>query len=145
MFKHILLPTDGSALSDSAARKCLAFAREIGAAVTALHVRPVYRMPAYQAEVSVYTGEQFEQEPEDASRTYLAGIEASAAAQGVACDSVCVADDHPFEAIIRVAREWDCDLVAMASHGRKGVAGLLVGSQTQKVLSHSEIPVLVYR
>lgn len=145
MFKHILLPTDGSALSTNAAQKSLAFAHEIGATVTALHVRPVYHISAIQAEATAYTGEQLELDSEAQSRAYLADVQAIAATHGVACDTVCVEDDHPYQAIIRIAREWECDLVTMASHGRKGVAGLLLGSETQKVLSHSQIPVLVYR
>lgn len=145
MFKHILLPTDGSELSRGAAQKTIAFAREIGADVTVLNVRPLPHMAALKAEALAYGVGDLERDGEQVAQAWLSDIQEIAQASGVACDTVCVADAHPYEAIVRIAREWHCDLITMASHGRKGIAGLLLGSETQKVLRHSQIPVLVYR
>jgi nucleotide-binding universal stress UspA family protein len=76
---------------------------------------------------------------------YLKVIRTAASEAGVACDTVSVTSDHPFEAIINMANQIGCDLIVMASHGRRGMRGLLLGSETHKVLTHSKIPVLVYR
>lgn len=145
MFKHILLPTDGSPLSQLAIDRGLALARENAAKVTVLNVIPVYHLSALQSEGIAYSGQQFEEENQHQARVCLDSVEAAARAQGVPCDTLCVSDDHPYQAIIRVATELGCDLITMASHGRKGVAGVLLGSETHKVLTHSTIPVLVYR
>jgi len=145
MFSHILLPTDGSPLSQLAIDRGLTLAKENGAKVTVLNVIPVYHISALQSEALAYGAEQFEEENQQDARACLDRVAASANDHGVPCDTLCVNDDHPYEAIIRVATELQCDLITMASHGRKGVAGMLLGSQTHKVLTHSTIPVLVYR
>jgi len=145
MFKHILIPTDGSETSKSMVGDCIAFAREIGAGITGLHVVAEYPIYAYQAEMLPDTRERFEQECVDLAHEYLNGIKKAAAEAGVSCDTFYVVSDQPYAAIIKAAQDKHCDLIAMASHGRKGVKGLLLGSETQKVLTHSQIPVLVYR
>ncbi|WP_136417104.1 universal stress protein [Herbaspirillum sp. ST 5-3] len=145
MFKHILLPTDGSEASEDAIKKCIQFAKDIGAKVTGFHVTPQYHLFTYQAEMLEDTKEQFMQAAKVHAATYLAVIEDAARQAGVPCAVAYVSSDHPYEAIIDGAKEHHCDLIAMASHGRKGVKGILMGSETHKVLTHSQIPVLVYR
>jgi len=91
---------------------------------------------------TIEKGAEIEKELAEA---YLSTIEKAAKREGVACDVVCERNDFPYDAIIRVAKQKGCDLIMMASHGRRGVGALLIGSETQKVLTHSKIPVLVYR
>lgn len=145
MFKHILLPTDGSAPSEECIRKCMAFAKESGAHVTGLHVTPEFHIVTYKTEMLEDTPEQFRKDSEEMARKHLALIEDLARQLDVPCAVTWSANDHPFEVIIQTATEKGCDLIAMASHGRKGMKGILMGSETQKVLTHSRIPVLVYR
>lgn len=145
MFKQILLPTDGSAASEDAIRKCMQFAKETGAQVTGLYVTPEFHIFTYQAEMLEDTREEFRKDSEEQARKYLAVIETAAREAGVRCTVTSLSSDHPYEAIIQAAKEHKCDLIAMASHGRKGIRGLLMGSETQKVLTHSQVPVLVYR
>ncbi|MGS0740285.1 universal stress protein [Glaciimonas sp. GG7] len=145
MFKHILLPTDGSAASNSAIQKCIAFAKSSGAAVTGMHVIPAFHIFTYQVEMLEDTREQFKKQCIVEVNEYLARIDIAAKRAGVQCDTFYVSSDHPYEEIIKAAKDKHCDLIAMASHGKKGMKGLLMGSETQKVLMHSQIPVLVYR
>jgi nucleotide-binding universal stress UspA family protein len=145
MFKHILLPTDGSEISKRAIQEGIAFAKDCGAEITGLHVLPEYSPYAYQAEMLVDTREEFYRECVAFAENSLAQIEAAATKAGVKCHTYYVTNTYPYEAIIEAAQEKHCDLIAMASHGRKGVKGLLLGSETQKVLTHSKVPVLVYR
>lgn len=148
MFKHILLPTDGTELSENAVKSCMAFARSTGARVTGLYVLQEYT-PVLATEgfgyVDPMTVEQFEKSAENYGKNCLAFIEKTAAAIGVECDTMVDTGFHVYEAIIEAAQEKGCDLIWMASHGRKGVAGLLLGSETSKVLTHSKIPVMVYK
>lgn len=145
MFKHILLPTDGTDLSEVAIEKGIEFAKTINARVTGIHVKPQFHIFTYRTEYLEETEAQFTKDAESHSTQYLAAIERVAKKAGVTCDTTSVTGDHPHEAIIAAAREKGCDLIVMASHGRKGIQGLLIGSETQKVLTHSSIPVMVYR
>lgn len=145
MFAHILLPTDGSLSTEPLIRKCITFAKEIGARITALYVVPEFHVLAYSPGIVNDTPERYQQESEARARQILAQIELEAKEQGVPCDGVFVVGDEPYDTIIKVAEERGADLVCMASHGRKGVKGVLLGSVTQKVLTHSQIPVLVFR
>lgn len=145
MFKHILLPTDGSANSDLAIRAAVQLARDMGAKVTGLHVVPPFHTFTYRPEMIEDTEDQYEKDSEARGRKVLLAMETLAQECGVACDSVIVRSDDVHDAIIETARDRNCDLIAMASHGWRGVRGLLLGSETQKVLTHSKIPVLVYR
>jgi len=145
MFKHILVPTDGSPLSEAAVDHAIEFARSIGAKVTGLHVIPSFRTFTYHAEMLEDTREKFEKDSKAHAVQFLSKIERAARDAGVEYRIMFVTNDHPYQAIIDTARETGCDVIAMASHGRKGVQGMLMGSETQKVLTHSEIPVLVYR
>jgi nucleotide-binding universal stress UspA family protein len=145
MFKHILLPTDGSSLSEIAIKKSLSLAKSIGAKVTGFHVIPEYQIFTFQTEMLADTQENFAKYGLAQARQFLAVIDMAAKEAGVQCDTAYVTSDHPYEEIIKAANEKGCDLITMASHGRKGVQGLLIGSEAQKVITHSTIPVLLYR
>jgi nucleotide-binding universal stress UspA family protein len=145
MFKHLLLPTDGSPASDAAIQKIIKFARETQARVTSVHVSPEFNVFTFQPLILKESREQFVKESLDQSAQLLAQVAAVAKDAGVVCETVSVTSDHPHEAILQVAQDRGCDLIAMASHGRKGVRGFLLGSETQKVLAHSATPVLVFR
>ncbi|KQV90708.1 hypothetical protein ASD15_01105 [Massilia sp. Root351] len=145
MFKHILLPTDGSAMSEMASRKCIALAKEMGAQVTGLCVTPEFHVLSILPGVLSDTSGQYRLDSQAFAAKVLAGIQGAADETGVACKTVSMVNDHPYEAIVKAARDKGCDLICMASHGRKGVKGVLLGSETQKVLTHTDIPVLVYR
>jgi nucleotide-binding universal stress UspA family protein len=145
MFKHLLLPTDGSELSEAAIRKGVQFAKTINAKVTGFYVMPEFHVFTYRTEMLEDTKEQFAKDCKAHADQFLAVIEKAAKAAGVACDTAVVTSDHTYEAIIKAAEKKGCDLIMMASHGRSGVQGLLLGSETHKVLTHSKIPVLVYR
>jgi nucleotide-binding universal stress UspA family protein len=145
MFKHILLPTDGSAGSDLALQHGMRLARDMGAKVTGVHVVAPFHTFTYRVDMIEDTEEQYEKDSEERARKVLATVERQAQECGVPCDLVVARSDDPYKAIIEAASERGCDLIAMASHGRRGVRGLLLGSETQKVLTHSTLPVLVYR
>jgi len=147
MFRRILVPTDGSELSNGSVKAAIRLAEENGAAIVLLNVQPMYQPPVV-AEVpvaDVYSQDEYEAGARQASAKVLADAQALADAASVPCKGVTELDSSPYEAIIRVARDEACDLIFMASHGRRGVVGLLLGSETQKVLTHCKIPVLVYR
>ena len=147
MFKHILVPTDGSALSDSTVARAVSFAKESGARITFFYSQPDFPMPIYGegALIDPTTPEQFAKSASAEAEAILSKARGAAEADGVACDSDTAVNEVPSEAIIDAADRHGCDLIFMASHGRRGIAGLLLGSETQKVLTHSKTPVLVYR
>ncbi|WP_432263619.1 universal stress protein [Cupriavidus sp. TMH.W2] len=145
MFKHLLLPIDGTALSESAFRKAIALAREMNARVTALRVIPDYHHLTMETETLAGAREQYAREARQSVERYLTAIAQDAAVAGVTCETAYEISDHPYEEIIKAATYRECDLIVMASHGRRGIQGILIGSETQKVLTHSKIPVLVYR
>ena len=145
MFKHILIPTDGSKLSEKAVKHAVLLAKEIKARVTALHVIPKFHTFTYQAEMLELTAKEYELSCIERAKHYLRFAERAAAAADVACDGLHAFSDEPYDEIIRTARRKRCDLILMASHGRRGIEGFLLGSETQKVLTHSKVPVLVYR
>lgn len=145
MFKHILLPVDGSDLSLRAAKLGIELARTCGARVYALHVVAPYHTIAYMAEMLAATEITYTQDATVHAGQYLAEVQRMAAEAGIECASSYVFNDRPHEAIITTAREQHCDLVVMASHGWRGITRLLLGSEVHKVLLQSEIPVLVCR
>ncbi len=147
MFKHILVPTDGSQLSSDTAKRAIAFAKETRAKVTFFFAKPDYPVAFYGegALIDPTTPDKFADMAEKQAKEILAGHEAMAKAEGVECSSTTAVSDIPYEAIIAAAVQSGADLIFMASHGRRGISGLLLGSETQKVLTHSTIPVLVYR
>ena len=148
MFRHILLPTDGSKLSDRAVQRGLDLAVTMNARVTSIHVIPEYRMVADEGFVlpmSVELQRRYEEEAEKHSKKMIEKIAKRAEAAGVKHEGVVVTSDVPYQEIIELARKKKCDLIVMASHGRRGLAGLLLGSETAKVLTHAKVPVLVIR
>lgn len=144
MFKHLLLPTDGSPLSDFAIQKALQLAHSVGAKVTGVTVMPGYHMMSYAAESLQDTRQQFEGDTRRHADLYLSKLTEAATQADVFCDTVAVTGDHPYEQIIATAEQRHCDLIVMASHGRKGIKALLLGGETLKVLTHTKIPVLVF-
>lgn len=145
MFRHILVPTDGSASSDIAVQSAIRFAKSTGARVTGLHVIPPFHIVTARPDMIADTPEQYEKDSHELANKYLAAIQQCAREHDVPCDTVIARGDDVYQAIVQTAYDKQCDLVAMASHGRKGVRELLLGSETQKVLTHSQIPVLVFR
>lgn len=147
MFKHILVPTDGSDLSRDAVTKAVVFAREIAARITFFYAWPAHK-GYFFGEGSLdnhMTQDEFAEVMERQANEFLAAAAAGAKEAGVACATHAESSDAPSEAIIATATRCGCDVVFMASHGRRGVSGLLLGSETMKVLTHCTIPVLVYR
>lgn len=145
MFKQILLPTDGSDLSERAVLAGISFAKEIGAQVVGLTVRPEFHTFTYKTDMLEDTEPEFEAATGKQADKYLSFVTDAARTAGVPCTVAQVVSDDPYEAILQTAKERKCDLIIMASHGRRGLKGVLLGSETQKVLVHSDIPVLVYR
>jgi nucleotide-binding universal stress UspA family protein len=145
MFKHILLPTDGSERSEAAIQKGIQFAKSINAKVTGFHVILPFHVFTTQSKMLEDTKEQYERESKAQAEQFLGVIKKAAEKAGVSCDTDYVTSDDPYKMIISAAEKRGCDLIMMASHGRRGVQGLLIGSETQKVLTHSKIPVLVFR
>jgi nucleotide-binding universal stress UspA family protein len=145
MYKHMLIPTDGSDLSWMAVRQGIALAKSLNAQVTALTVSPTFRTVTVDPVMVADTLEQYRKDSEAAAARYLGAANESAKVMGVTCEGLHVVSDYPYQAIIETAQSKGCDLIFMASHGRRGVAALLLGSETTKVLTHSKIPVLVYR
>jgi nucleotide-binding universal stress UspA family protein len=148
MFKHILLPTDGSKLSDRAVQRGIEFAKAIKARITTVHAVPEFRMiveEGFMSPMSAELKKRFENESQQHAKKMLAKVEKVAKTAGVKCEAVAVVSDFPYQKIIETAKKKKCDLIIMASHGRKGLSSLLLGSETAKVLTHSKIPVLVVR
>ena len=147
-YRHILVPTDGSPLSTKATKEAIRLARAGRARITALHVIPPFAPPVYiegPVPPELYSPMDYKRSTQRSAGRMLAKIERLAAAAKVRCDTVSVEDDPPWKAIIRVAKSRRCDVIVMASHGRRGIAGLLLGSETLRVLTHTRIPVLVCR
>ena len=147
MFKHILVPTDGSALSSDTIKRAIAFAKEANARITFFYAKPDYPVAFYGegALIDPSTPEKFAQMADKQAQEILSAAAEEASAAGVNNASMSAVSDVPYEAIIEAAGAAGCDLIFMASHGRRGISGLLLGSETQKVLTHSKTPVLVYR
>jgi nucleotide-binding universal stress UspA family protein len=147
MFKHFLVPTDGSDLSLNAARQAVSLAKEVGARITFFFSKPDYPVAFYGegALIDPTTPEKFAEIADRQAKEILTQVQKLAQDAGVESASVSEVSDLPYEAIIRTAEGSGCDLIFMASHGRRGISGFLLGSETQKVLTHSKIPVLVYR
>jgi nucleotide-binding universal stress UspA family protein len=149
MYKHILVPTDGSELSDKAVDAAIKLAKMAGARLTAFHtVEPYPMQGAYAAEasgVAELQPEIFAERGEEYAKRVLDAVAKAAAAANVPCTTAHTTSRSASHAIIEKAKAEGCDLIVMASHGRRGLEGFLLGSETQKVLTHSSIPVLVYR
>ena len=147
MFTHILVPTDGSSLSQEAARKAVVFAKETSARITAFYAKPEGPMAQYIEGVQVdkLILEHYEKAAEEHAKAILGFVQGLCRDAGIVCATAVASSDSPYEAIIEAANANGCDLIFMASHGRRGISGLLLGSETSKVLTHSKIPVLVFR
>ena len=147
MFKHILVPTDGSELSQDTVRRAVSFAKEAGAKITAFYAKPEFPVTYYGEGVLIDTTspEKFAELAESQAQEILGFVKNLCKGVGVECNKLSLTSDIPYEAIIDAATQCGCDLIFMASHGRRGLTSLLLGSETHKVLTHSTIPVLVYR
>jgi len=145
MFKHILIPTDGTDLSRKAVIYGVQLARTVGARVTAISVSEPYHVASMDAVLVAETPDEHEAQTARIAERALEQVRMAAEAASVEVETVRDIHDQPYRAIIDCARARRCDLIVMASHGRRGVAALLVGSETTKVLTHTAIPVLVYR
>lgn len=148
MFKHILLPTDGSELAQLAVIKGIEFAGLMGARVTACYVashNDLTRVYVGSGAVSPEIGAKIEKEFDNRVDTILRFASSAAQEAGVPCATRYVNSPDPFAAIIQTAEAEGCDLIFMASHGRSGMSALVLGSVTNKVLTHSKIPVMVCR
>jgi nucleotide-binding universal stress UspA family protein len=149
MFKHILVPTDGSALSKDAVDKAIRLAKALDAKLTVFHATPEYKQ-AFESEGYIMPRipalqQRFEEEAAAHANTILDEAKHAAAKAGVTCFSAVACGDVPYRLILAQADKSHCDVIVMASHGRRGFDALLLGSETQKVLTHSKIPVLVCR
>jgi len=147
MYQHILIATDGSELSEKAVESGLALARLSGAKVTTLKVVPRYPRSYFDGGVVVEPAEiqRVEQQWSDAAQDLLNKVKERGRESGVTVETVVAHSDLIAESVISTARERECDLIVMASHGRNGLKRLLLGSETQHVLTHSHTPVLVLR
>jgi nucleotide-binding universal stress UspA family protein len=141
MYRHILLPTDGSDLSEQAIAHGIALAKTLGAKVTAITVSEPFSVSAFEPSVV----EQYKKHVAALAAKHLDAARNAATASGVACEAVRVEHAQPYQAIIDTANERGCDVIVMASHGRRGVSAIVLGSETVKVLTHSTIPVVVVR
>ena len=147
MYAKILVPTDGSKLSDKAVKEASKLAKLTGAALLLLHVRESYSASpsAESAPVSSLQKRKIEADVRAAGTEVLEAAVKIASGRGIEAATRLVISSSPFEEILKVAKKESCDLIVMASHGRRGIASLLMGSETQKVLTHTRRPVLVVR
>ena len=146
MYRHILIATDGSSLAEKAISHGLSLAKSVGAKVTALIVEApfnVYDVPESRIRQMSEAFAQHAEHTKQHAAAVLNRVAAAAKAAGIACETVQVEHDHPYQAIIATAEAKGCDLIVMASHGRSGISAVLLGSVTNKVLTHTTIPVLV--
>jgi nucleotide-binding universal stress UspA family protein len=144
MFKHILVPTDGSELSYGAAEQAVALAKLSGGQLTAFHVAPSYHFdlsdagPAHNVAPADYEAHVAEE-----VQAHLAKVRQLASAAGITCDAHYTFSDFTAEAIVDAVQKYGCDAVVMGSHGRRGLNKLLLGSETEKVLVSTRVPVVV--
>jgi nucleotide-binding universal stress UspA family protein len=145
MYTNILIPTDGSELSSKAVQQGIALARRIGAKATVLTVLLPFHVLTTDAQMLEDTRAQYQARMQKHADEILGAVDRAAHAQGVVCELIRLEHEHPYRAIIDTAESKGCDLIVMASHGRHGIAAIVLGSETVKVLTHSKIPVLVHR
>jgi nucleotide-binding universal stress UspA family protein len=143
MHRHILIPTDGSDLSKQAIEYAIALAKAVNAQVTGLTVSTPFH--AFDSDTLTDTPESCKKRRTEVGAKHLRQLKEVAVEAGVNCNVVHAEGEHPYQAIIDAANEKGCDLIVMASHGRRGISAMLLGSETVKVLTHSNIPVLVCR
>lgn len=147
MYKHILVPTDGSPLSLRAVKHAVKLAAATGARITGLFVSPAPVPLVFEGLMPVRHLQPDEHRAliDRAASRYLGAVEAAARKAGVDCECITLTGEYPADAILQEAQRRKCDLIVMASHGRRGLQGVLLGSETQKVLAHARTPVLVCR
>jgi nucleotide-binding universal stress UspA family protein len=145
MYTNILIPTDGSELAEKAVHHGIALAKRIGAKATALTVLPPFHIITADTQMIEDTPAQYKARMQDHAEKTLGAVAQAAQAASVACETVQVEHEHPYQAILDTAESKGCDLIVMASHGRHGISAIVLGSETVKVLTHCKIPVLVYR
>ena len=146
MFKHILMPTDGSAHSERAVERGIELARLCGAKVTGIHVLQDYQMMmASEGMVPPGIEEQMDKQARDQAASFLAFVQKAADAAGVPCETLVAKGNHPYDAIVDSANARGCDLIVMTARHRKGLGALLMGSEASRVLHRSSIPVLTFR
>ncbi|MBQ0959615.1 universal stress protein [Ideonella sp. 4Y11] len=144
MYRNILVPTDGSDITAKAVQTALTLAKTLGAKLTVMSVKEPFPYSAI-SEMQPVPPQEFYDAQERIAAARVKTVAEAAAAAGVACDAATVEAVHPWEAIVDHAKAQSCDLIVMASHGRRGVSALLLGSETQKVLTHCQVPVLVIK
>jgi nucleotide-binding universal stress UspA family protein len=149
MYRNVLLPVDGSALSEAAVKECIALVKASGGKTTAIHVVSHFHLhyQPWAAPKAMHSKieKEHEEEARQAAQVMVDQVAQRVRAAGIECGAVVVVGDHPYEEIIRQAEKRKCDLIIMASHGHKGLNAVLLGSETVKVLTHSKVPVLVVR
>lgn len=145
MYKHILIAVDGSDLSDKALNQGVELAKAVAANVTIIHVTAPWTSVAVGEIAIMFPPQEYEANMKAAAEKLLAKAKSAADAAGVSCTTVHASDPQPYRAILSEAESHGVDLIVMGSHGRRGIAGLLLGSETSKTLTHGKIPVLVYR
>jgi nucleotide-binding universal stress UspA family protein len=146
MFKKILVPTDGSDFGNRAVDAAIELAREHKASLVLINVQMPFTMVAAEVPVGFFSSvENYDTEMEKRAQEVLAAAKNKADAAGVTASVQGLLNEHPWSAIVDTAEKESCDLIVMASHGYRGIKGLVLGSQTQKVLTHGKVPVLVYR
>ena len=146
MFKHILMPTDGSEHSERAIARGIELAKLCGAKVTGIHVlRDYSRMMAYEESFDSVWQKRPDEEELALAAGFLEFVQKTALAAGVPCDTVVATNAHPYDAIVNTANERGCDLIVMTSRYRKGLVSLILGSESTRVLHRASIPVLTFR
>ena len=144
MYRNILVPTDGSDITAKAVHAAITLAKTMGATLSVISVKEPFPYSAI-SEMQPVPPQEFYDAQERIAATRVKGVMNDAQAAGVSCTAHTVEALHPWEAIVAHAKDQACDLIVMASHGRRGVSALLLGSETQKVLTHCAIPVLVIK
>ncbi len=144
MYRNILVPTDGSDITAKAVKTAIALAKTLGAKLSTISVKEPFPYSAISEMQPVPPQEFYDAQERIASARVKAVVD-EAAQQGLDCAGHTIEALHPWEAITDHAKSQGCDLIVMASHGRRGVSALLLGSETQKVLTHSEVPILVIK
>ncbi|HEX9686407.1 MAG TPA: universal stress protein [Burkholderiales bacterium] len=147
MFRNILVPTDGSALSRKAIKRAVQLAREQKGRVTGFYVGPAWKPRGTDESIPyrVVSPDEHQASVKKTATRILKAVVAEAAKAGVPCTTSFSTDDYPYVRIVEAATRNGCDLILMATHGRRGISRLLLGSETSKVLAHSKVPVLVCR
>lgn len=147
MFRNLLVPVDGSALSHKAAREAAELAKATGAAITGFHVAPAYKFNVYGDYIPAdfVRPDQYESKAKKIAMGHLDAVKKAAAGKNVAYNGYYTTSDFPADAILKAAKKYKCDAIFMASHGRTGLSKLLLGSETSKVLANTRLPVIVWR